>query len=55
MLPLLFVFADIITDHVTSCDHQVYAKSNKRLVVKADNATGLAAGDGKTSNPYVIT
>ena len=55
ILHLLFVF-DIIIDHVTSYDHQVYSKGNKRLVVKADKATGLAAADsGKTSNPYVIT
>ena len=40
---------------MTSCDPQVYAKNNKRLVVKMDKAEGLAAADyGKTSDPYVI-
>lgn len=46
------MFADVLTDHVTSCDHQVYTKKNKRLVVKVEKATGLAAADhGKTSDP----
>ena len=43
---------DITVSHVTSCDHQVYAKNNRRLVVKMDQAEGLAAADyGKTSDP----
>ena len=41
---------------MASCDHQVYNKTNKRLMVKIDKASGLAAADnGKTSNPYVVS